>query len=113
MHLKRIVPSVLLLGFSALTAEVVIRDGYTGWLRIAAENTSAGLLLVDLSIALSLVLFWMIKDARERKATVWPFAILTVMLGSVGPLAYLALRPSPDRDRERRPVRGDVRGAAL
>ena len=96
-HLKRIVPAVLLVGFSALTAEVVIRDGYTGWLRIAAENTSAGLLLVDLTIALGLVLFWMIKDARERKVTVWPFAILSVALGSVGPLAYLAFRSTSER----------------
>jgi hypothetical protein len=109
MNLKRFVPGVLLVGFSALTAEVVIKDGYTEWLRIAFENRSAGLLLVDLSIALSLVMGWMIKDARARKATVWPFTILTVLLGSVGPLAYLVLRSAADRranDAEERAPRG-------
>jgi hypothetical protein len=105
MNLKKVVPAALLVGFSALTAEVVIKDGYTEWLRVAFTNTSAGLLLVDLTIALSLVLAWMIKDARERKATVWPFAILTVALGSVGPLLYLVMRSAPERranDAEKR-----------
>ncbi|MEA2746819.1 MAG: hypothetical protein QOI41_962 [Myxococcales bacterium] len=109
MNLKRFVPAVLLVGFSALTAEVVIRDGYTEWLRIAFENRSAGLLLVDLTIALSLVMGWMIKDARARKVTVWPFTILTVLLGSVGPLLYLVLRSAADRranDAEERAPRG-------
>ena len=92
MNLKRIVPVVLLVGFSALTAEVVIRDGYTEWLRIAFENRSAGLLLVDLTIACSLAIGWMTRDARARGTKVWPFALLTVLFGSVGPLAYLVFR---------------------
>ena len=102
MNLERIVPAVLLVGFSALTAEVVVRDGYTGWLRVAFENRSAGLLLVDLTIALSLVIGWMVRDARARNATWWPFALLTVLLGSVGPLAYLVLRPSARSASDRR-----------
>lgn len=97
MNLKRFVTPILLVGFSALTAEVVVRDGYTAWLRIAFENRSAGLLLVDLTIACSLVIGWMIRDARVRKVTVWPFVALTVLLGSVGPLAYLVLRSASDR----------------
>jgi hypothetical protein len=101
MKLERIVPGVLLVGFSALTAEVVFRDGYTGWLRIAFSSLSAGILLVDLSIALSLVLFWMIKDARRRGMTVWPYAVLTVLLGSVGPLAYLVVRSFSATQRAR------------
>jgi hypothetical protein len=92
MNLKRIAVVVLLVGFSALTAEVVIRDGYTEWLRIAFENRSAGLLLVDLTIALSLAIGWMARDARARGVKVWPFALLTILFGSVGPLAYLVLR---------------------
>lgn len=100
MNTKRIVYAVVLVAFSALTAEAVIHDGFTGWLKIAASNVSAGLLLVDLTIALSFVMGWMIKDARARKVTVWPFAVLTVALGSVGPLAYLVLRSTPERRRD-------------
>ena len=58
------------------------------------QNRSAGILLVDLTLALGLVLTWMIRDARQRQATVWPFAVLTMLFGSVGPLVYLVLRPS-------------------
>jgi hypothetical protein len=97
MNLKRFVPALLLVGFSALTLEVVLLDGYTEWLRIAFANRSAGLLLLDLTIACSLAIGWMVRDARARNATVWPFAILTVLLGSVGPLAYLTLRSASNR----------------
>lgn len=103
MNLSKIVPAVLLVGFSALTAEVVVADGYTGWMQIALQNRSAGLLLVDLTISLLLVLTWMIRDARQRNATVWPFAVLTLALGSVGPLAYLVLRPSKQASSGRFP----------
>jgi hypothetical protein len=112
MNLKTIAPAVLLVGFSVLTAEVVLKDGYTEWLRVAFTNTSAGLLLVDLTIALGLVLAWMIKDARERKATVWPFAILTVLLGSVGPLAYLVVR-STSKSRANDAEKSSPRGLGL
>lgn len=94
MNLSKIVPAVLLVGFSALTAEIILSEGYTGWIRIALENRSAGILLVDLTIALGLAVVWMIRDARQRRATVWPFALLTLLLGSIGPLAYLVLRPA-------------------
>jgi len=104
MNLSKIVPAALLAGFSALTAEVVIADGYTGWIRIALQNRSAGILLVDLTLALGLVFTWMIRDARQRRATVWPFAVLTLLLGSVGPLAYLVLRPSGTQAAAPRPM---------
>lgn len=93
MNLKRIVPAFLLLDFSVLTAVEIVRHGYTGYLRLAFSDLSAGIILADLAIALLLVLAWMIQDARARKVTVWPYVVLTMVLGSVGPLAYLVLRP--------------------
>jgi hypothetical protein len=112
MNLKRFVPMALLVGFSALTAGVVIHDGFTEWLRLALTRPSAGLLLVDLSIALSLVMGWMIKDARARKATLWPYAVLTVLLGSVGPLAYIVVRSASNR-RANDAEKGAPRGLRL
>lgn len=112
MNPKRIVPAVLLLAFSALTAEEIVRHGYTAFLRLAATNLSAGIIFVDLAIALSLVLAWMIKDARQRGATVWPYAVLTLALGSVGPLAYLVMRSAPDR-RADDAQKGAPRGLGL
>jgi hypothetical protein len=48
--------------------------------------------LVDLTIALSLVTVWMVRDARQRGQSVAPFVVLTLLLGSVGPLLYLIRR---------------------
>ncbi len=92
MNLKRLVPGVVLAAFVALNVEVFLKDGATEWLRLGLTSWSVGLLLTDLCIALSLVVGWMIVDARKRGATVWPFAVLTVLLGSVGPLLYLVIR---------------------
>src|SRR5206468_2922881 len=50
--------------------------------------------LVDLTIALSLVTLWMWQDARERGIGVVPYVILTLTLGSIGPLCYLIRRES-------------------
>jgi hypothetical protein len=35
---------------------------------------------------------WMGEDAEERKVSALPFLLLTLLLGSVGPLLYLIRR---------------------
>ena len=47
---------------------------------------------MDLIIALSLFLIWMVFDAREREISVWPFVLITLTMGSFGPLLYLLVR---------------------
>jgi hypothetical protein len=59
----------------------------------AALSSLAGIqVLVDLTIALTLVLIWIVRDARERGVSWVPYAVITVFLGSVGPLVYLLRR---------------------
>ena len=43
-------------------------------------------------IALSLVIAWMVRDARARGVSPLPYVVLTLALGSVGPLVYLIRR---------------------
>jgi len=52
-------------------------------------NTAA---MVDLLIELTLVSIWMYFDAKNRGTTAVPFIIMSVLLGSLGPLTYLFLR---------------------
>ena len=52
-------------------------------------------MLVDLSISLFLVSSGLVIDARRRGRPAWPWVVGTVLLGSVAPLWYLALRRSP------------------
>jgi hypothetical protein len=48
--------------------------------------------LADLTIALGLSVTWMVRDAKSRGASVLPYVVLTVTLGSVGTLLYLLQR---------------------
>ena len=94
MELRRLVPLFVLADFSALTAYAVAQHGFVGVFALAFANTATITLAVDLVIALSLVVGWMWRDARDRGVTPIPYLLLTMVLGSVGPLLYLVRRPS-------------------
>ena len=47
---------------------------------------------MDLTISLALIVLWMWSDAAERGLPFWPYAVVTLALGSLGPLAYLIHR---------------------
>jgi hypothetical protein len=98
MH--RLRPLFLLVAvlFTAYSTLVVVEHGYTGFLQLAWREPWALQMLIDLSIALTIVSSLLVVDARRRKRAAWPWVLVTVLLGSVGPLWYLALRrPSPEQ----------------
>jgi hypothetical protein len=92
MNRKQIVLGLVLADFSALTAYAVWQHGFVGVFQLALANWATGLVFVDLVIALSLVLFWMLGDSRERGLAFLPYALLTLAFGSLGPLLYLIRR---------------------
>jgi len=92
MNRKQIVLGIVLADFAALTAYALWQHGLIGFYQIMLSNTATALVLVDLVIALSLVLVWMMGDARERGMAFLPYALLTLAFGSVGPLLYLFRR---------------------
>jgi hypothetical protein len=89
MNAKQVGLSLVLLDFLGLNAYVVYHYGYIGFFRMVLANAATTAVLVDLVIALSLITVWMWRDARERGVSVLPYALLTLLLGSAGPLAYL------------------------
>jgi len=89
---RQILLVVLLVGFGAFTAEAIYAHGIAGFVSSALSSLAGIQVSLDLVIALSLVLGWMYDDARERDAAFWPFAAVTLVLGSLGPLAYLLVR---------------------
>jgi hypothetical protein len=97
MNAKQLGLSVLLADFLALTAYAVYHYGYIGFFELATANAATTLALVDLVIALSLVVVWMVRDARARGVSVAPYVLLTLVLGSAGPLAYLIRHVLSDR----------------
>lgn len=92
MTWKKIVLSLVLADFVALTGYAVYVSGYAGFFELVLANWATTTAFVDLLIALSLIAVWMWRDASERGVSVLPYLALTATLGSVGPLVYLIRR---------------------
>jgi len=95
MNVKRILLFVVLSDFLVLTGWGVYELGYVGFFQELLSSTAGIVAAVDLVIALSLVLVWMVRDARAHGISPAPYVVLTLALGSVGPLLYLLRRPEP------------------
>ena len=83
---------VVFAAFTAYTAVVVMDHGYTGFLVLASEGGWGAQMFVDLCIALTMFLVWMVPDARERSIPIAPYALAILTTGSIGALAYLLHR---------------------
>ena len=83
---------VVTLAFAALTAVAVQQHGLTGILTYQLANTAGLQVLVDLAIALGLFIFWMWQDAKTKCISPWPWLVVTLLIGSFGPLFYLLYR---------------------
>ncbi len=81
-----------LIAFAALTSWPLMVHGYFGFFPAAMANPASIQVLADLVIACSLIMLWMVRDARSRGLNPWPFVVLTLLLGSFGPLTYLLWR---------------------
>jgi hypothetical protein len=92
MNKKQIALAVVLFDFAALTAYVVAQYGIVGLYDAVFANWATTLVMVDLTIALTMVVAWMWQDARQRGVSPIPYALLTLAFGSVGPLLYLVRR---------------------
>jgi hypothetical protein len=99
MNGKQIGLSVVLFDFAALTAYALYQYGVVGFLELALANAATTTLFADLMIALSMVLVWMWRDARARGVSPLPYVLITLALGSVGPLLYLIRTASGATER--------------
>lgn len=86
-------PAALVLAlFLPFSLWVVYQDGPVGFLRVATEEPWGAQLFFDLGISCFIAGTWMVRDARQRKITVWPFVVATALAGSIGLLAYYVRR---------------------
>ncbi len=82
------------LGFTALTAWALFNHGLVGWVPELLSTPIGITAAVDLVIALTIVVVWMWSDARGRGINPVPYLVVTLLTGSIGPLAYLLRRES-------------------
>lgn len=83
---------IVLTDFAAFSAYAVWQYGYAGLFDAAFANLASAQIFADLVIALSLIMVWMVGDARQRSTSALPYVITTLLLGSIGPLLYLIRR---------------------
>ena len=86
---KRILAIVILIPFTLLTAYAVMEVGYVGIFDYHRHSPAGWQVITDLVIALVLVLAWLIPEARKAGKNPWPWVVMTLFLGSFGPLLYL------------------------
>ena len=84
--------ALVLAGFGAFSVWVVAGHGYFGFLSLARREPWALQMLLDLVIACSFGVGWMHADAKKRGLTSWPFVPVVLFFGSIGLLAYVAVR---------------------
>jgi hypothetical protein len=86
----------VLLAFSLYTGWIAWEYGYTSVFEMAFREQPTTQAVVDLWIACGLLFFIMILDNRRNGRSlreVAPFAIVTVLAGSIGPLLYFFFYP--------------------
>lgn len=105
---RKIGLGITLIGFLALCEVAVAQHGFRGFFELTTANWATRALFADLLISLALILSWMFRDARERGIGVAPYLVVTLVLGSAGPLLYLLRREwvSVAGTREASPLAG-------
>jgi hypothetical protein len=99
MNRKQLALSAALIVLLAMDAYSVYLYGYIGFFRMVVANFAGVTAFVDLLIALVLIIVWMGEDARQRNVSAIPYLLITIALGSIGPLLYLIRRFSDRTER--------------
>lgn len=83
---------VVTAAFGALSLVALMDVGYLGIFEPHFQSWGGAQVFADLVIVCLLACIWMVNDARTSGIPAWPFIVLTLFLGSFGPLAYLLVR---------------------
>lgn len=105
LRAKALVAGAILAAFLAFSLWIVAgHGGYAGFLSLVIREPWALQMLVDLVVACSFGIGWMVHDARKHGITTWPFVIVILFTGSVGLLGYVVWRgfSAPSRAHDRR-----------
>lgn len=92
MKALNLLTGLVLFAFADFTAYALYQHGYIGFWEEAFSSLATSQVTMDLFIALAIVMAWMVKDAKKRSINSVPFILLTLALGSIGPLCYLVRR---------------------
>lgn len=86
---RRALAIAILIPFMVLTVYAVSQVGYFGIVEYHFHSPAGWQVITDLVIALILVLTWLIPEAKRNGQNPWPWVLLTLFTGSIGPLLYM------------------------
>jgi len=86
---RRTFAIALLVPFAVLTLYSVTQVGYLGIIDYHRHSPAGWQVFADLVIACLLVLMWLVPEAKKAGRNPWPWVVLTMLTGSIGPLLYL------------------------
>ena len=86
---RRKLALIILIPFAALTTWALMNGGIAGILSFH-QSPGGWQVFIDLVIALGLLLTFLVPHARAQGRNPWPWVVMTLALGSFGPLLYLA-----------------------
>lgn len=93
LRTPRALPAILALAlFLPFSLWVVYASGPMGLVNVIRHEPWGAQLFFDLCISAFIAASWMVRDARRRQLTVWPFVVATALVGSIGLLGYLVRR---------------------
>ena len=80
---------LIALPFFVFSLWVLMQVGYLGIWQGGFANLGSTQITLDLVVACLLLMGFIARDCRARGKAWWPWALLTLVAGSIGPLAYL------------------------
>lgn len=81
----------LFLVHAVVTARASMDSEYLELFAFAFATWPARQLFSDLTVAMVLVVGWMIVDAKKMGRNPWPYVVASVLFGSFAPVAYLLI----------------------
>jgi hypothetical protein len=75
--------------FGAYSFWVLMQVGFLGIWQGGLANPGSRQITADLVVSCTLVVGFIARDCRAQGRPWWPWALLTLVAGSLGPLAYL------------------------
>ena len=95
---RRTIALVLLIPFVALTGYAVMEVGYLGIFDYHRHSPAGWQVFADLVIACLLILMWLVPEAKKAGRNPWPWVVLTLLTGTIGPLLYMIVVDRPAED---------------
>ncbi|RPH48847.1 MAG: DUF2834 domain-containing protein [Desulfobacteraceae bacterium] len=91
---------ITLIALSTITILALKYDGLWGIFAPNFQSFAEFQIYFDLVIVLGLFLVWMWRDATAAGCNPWPWLLLTLSVGSIGPLVYLIAYGTSKADQQ-------------